>query len=306
MYYNGNFSTWQGLINSVRAALQANGWSLNGDAVLVKNGMNVRLEHQAESFFLVQCGTGSAPYPEPLPGGAPKGVKMMSWPASPINFPATYELHVFTDPDEVYLVINYNADKYQQVSWGRTQVSQVGGLGAWFTGSFHEEAPNTGDIKVYTSAGTDAVGFGWGGMGCGLFFDAYSAPLPTSYMHTGLDTTGWKKVSSGNGNMVGSGDPVAALLQALPSQFNQSTVLLPLMAVQRRLSQGQTIAADMVNARLCRIDNHLPGEIVTYGTDRWKVYPFHRKNADQRNGVPWITGANHSGTFGYAIRYSGP
>lgn len=45
---------------------------------------------------------------------------------------------------------------------------------------------------------------------------------------------------------------------------------------------------------------------MTYGTDRWKIYPFHRKNAAVRNGVSWSTGADHSGTFAYAIRYTGP
>lgn len=93
----------------------------------------------------------------------------------------------------------------------------------------------------------------------------------------------------------------------LPSAYNQNTVLLPLQVPQRRLSKGLTIVADFVHARLCRIDNHLTGEIVSYGGDDWKVYPFYRKNTDERNGgQQWYpVPTNHSGTFGYAIRYTG-
>ena len=302
-YYTGNFSSFATLKNSVETALQANGWGLNGDGVLEKNGMYLRLTATAAQLLL-QAGTGSAT--GALPGAAPNGVKIMDFEGSPMNFPATYDLHVNTGPDEVFLVVNYNADKYQQLSWGKSNVQQIGGTGMWFSGSFHENAASNQNHLVYTSADASYFGFGWSGMGCGLFAEYYTQALGCSYVHTGLDTTAWRRVYSGDGNLIGSGDPVAGLLQALPSMFNQNTVLLPLLVSQRRLSQGQTIVVDMANARLCRNDNHLSGEIVEYGADKWKVYPFHRKNADVRNGVAWSTGANHSGTFAYAIRYTGP
>lgn len=302
-YYTGNFSSFASLKNSVETALQANGWGLNGDGVLEKNGMYLRLTATAAQLLL-QAGTGSAT--GALPGAAPNGVKIMDFEGSPMNFPAIYDLHVNTGPDEVFLVVNYNADKYQQLSWGKSNIEQIGGTGMWFSGSFNENAASNQNHLVYTTGDASALGFGWLGMGCGLFFEYYNQSLSCSFIHTGLDDTKWRSVYSGDGNLVGSGDVVAGLLQALPSMFNQNTVLLPLLVTQRRLSQGQTIVADMANARLCRNDNHLAGEIVTYGTDRWKVYPFHRKNADVRNGVSWSTGANHSGTFAYAIRYTGP
>lgn len=306
MFYTGNFSSFVTLKASMEAALQNHGWALNGDGTLVKNGMYVRLVASTIYQIAAFAGTGSSLPPAPLPGAPAYGVKIMNFSGSPMNFPATYDLHVFEDTDEVYLVVNYNGDKYQQLSFGKSRVNQVGGTGMWLTGSFRSDVVQAATHLVYTSASDSYVGFGWSGMGCGLFHEAYNAPLGCSYIHTGLDTTGWKQVGTSDGNLLGSGDPMAALLQSLPSQFNQSTVLLPLLAVQRRLSKGQTVAADLENARLCRNDNHLSGEIVTYGTDRWKVYPFHRKNAAVRNGVPWSTGSDHTGTFAYAIRYTGP
>ncbi|WVW77533.1 structural protein [Stenotrophomonas phage vB_SmaS_Bhz60] len=306
MFYTGNFTSFETLKTSIETALQNHGWGLNGDGTLEKNGMYVRLVAGTIYQIAAFAGTGSSLPPAPLPGAPAYGVKIMNFSGSPMNFPATYDLHVFEDTDEVYLVVNYNGDKYQQLSFGKSRVDQVGGTGMWLTGSFRSDTVQAATHLVYTSAGGSSAGFGWSGMGCGLFFDAYNAALGCSYIHTGLDTTGWKTAGSNDGNLLGSGDPMAGLLQALPSQFNQSTVLLPLYATQRRLSKGQTIVADLQNARLCRNDNHLSGEIVTYGTDRWKIYPFHRKNAAVRNGVSWSTGADHSGTFAYAIRYTGP
>lgn len=302
-FYTGNFSSFASLKNSVETALQANGWVLNGDGVLNKSDMYLRLTATTPQLLL-QAGTGSAT--GALPGAAPNGVKIMDFTGSPMNFPATYDLHINESPDEVFLVVNYNADKYQQLSWGESTIQQIGGTGMWFSGSFNEAAASNQNHLVYASTYQYSAGFGWSGMGCGLFFEAYNQSIACSYIHTGLDTTGWRRVNNGDGALVGSGDVVAGLLQALPSQFNQNTVLLPLMAVQRRLSQGQTVVADLVNARLCRNDNHLSGEIVEYGGDRWKVYPFHRKNADVRNAVQWSTGSNHTGTFAYAVRYTGP
>ena len=306
MFYTGNFNSFETLKTSVQTALQNHGWGLNGDGTLEKNGMYVRLDAGTIYQLAAFAGTGTSTPPLPLPGAAPFGVKIMNFSGSPMNFPAIYDLHVFDDTDEVYLIVNYNGDKYQQLSFGKSRVDQVGGTGMWLTGSFRSDVVQAATHLVYTDAGASYAGFGWSGMGCGLFFERYNAPLGCSYIHTGLDTTGWKKVDSVDGGLLSSGDPMAGLLQSLPSQFNQSTVLLPLYAVQRRLSKGQTIAADLQHARLCRNDNHLSGEIVTYGTDRWKIYPFHRKNAAVRNGVSWSVGADHTGTFAYAIRYTGP
>ena len=85
-YYTGNFSSFATLKNSVETALQANGWGLNGDGVLEKNGMYLRLTATAAQLLL-QAGTGSAT--GALPGAAPNGVKIMDFTGSPMNFPAT-------------------------------------------------------------------------------------------------------------------------------------------------------------------------------------------------------------------------
>lgn len=296
-FYTGNFSSFASLKSSVETALQANGWSLSSD-VLSKAGMFLKLTAATEELT-AEAGTGSSG--GDITGAAPL-VKLLDPTDSPINFPATYDLHINTGTEEVFLVVSYNADKYQQLSWGKSRVEQVDGSGMWITGSF--SAAEYANSLVYMAGDHYHVGSSFSGQGLGLFAQSYNAPQ-CSFVHTGLDEESWKTVGAYDGDLTGSGDCMAALLQSLPSQFNQNTVLLPLYAVQRRLSNGQTIVVDMEHARLCRIDNHLAGEIVEYGGDNWKVYPFHRKNADDRNGIPWSTGGNHSGTFGFAVRYTG-
>lgn len=300
MITSGNFSTFASLKTSVETALQAAGWTLS-DGILSKSGLYFRLTATTSALSL-EAGTGQTGVT--LDGAAPTAVKIMDYTAAPMNFPASYDLHIFNSPDEVFLIVNYNADRYQQLAFGKSDVNQIGGSGAWFTGTFAASASATAPTRVvYINVNDSDIGTWGGDMSLGMFFEAYQSSGNSSYIHTGLDTTTWRTMGTTDGTLVGAATQVAALLHALPSQFNQNTVLLPLNITQKRLSQGQTLVASMRNARLCRIDNHLAGEIVPYGGVDWKVYPMHRKNADVRNGVSWNTGSQYSGTFGYAIRY---
>lgn len=302
MFYTGNFSTFASLKTSVETALQTEGWTLS-DGILSKSGVYVRLTSNVD-WLQLEGGTGQTG--STLDGAQVKSSRILSHAGAVFNFPATYDLHIFDSPDEVYLVVNYNSDRYQQLSFGKSNVLQIGGTGAWFTGSFNSDHSPLTNNKVYMLVDNSSVGSSYSGYQLGLFFESDQTGAWASSIHTGLDTTSWKVPYNGDGNLHGSGDVVAGLLTSLPSDYNQNTVLLPINVAQKRLSQGLTIVASLVNSRLCRNDNHLAGEVVPYGGEDWKVYPFHRKNSDQRNGVPWSTGADHSGTFAFAVRYTGP
>lgn len=302
MFYTGNFSTFASLKTSVETALQTEGWTLSS-GILSKSGVYVRFTSNVD-YLQMEAGTGQAG--STLNGAQTFGVRIMSHIGAVFNFPASYDLHIFDSPDEVYLVVNYNSDRYQQISFGKSNVLQIGGTGNWFTGSFNSTQTPAGNQRVYMSVNNESLGSSFAGYQLGLFFECDTTNSPGSSIHTGLDTTSWKTVYANDGNLQGAGDTVAGLMASLPSDYNQNTVLLPVHVPQKRLSQGITIVASLVNVRLCRNDNHLAGEIVPYGGEDWKVYPFHRKNADQRNGVAWSTGADHSGTYAFAVRYTGP
>lgn len=299
-FYTGNFSSFASLKTSVESALGTEGWS-SSNGILSKSGVYVRLTATADQLLL-EAGTGQTG--STLDGSVSS--KILSHVGAPFNFPAAYDLHVFNSPDEVYLVVNYNADRYQQLSFGKSNVEQIGGTGAWMSASFNSGRSAANNQLVYMAASGESLGASYSGFSLGLFFEHDGTNVPSSAIHTGLDSTGWKTVYLNDGNLHGAGDVVAGMMASLPSDYNQNTVLLPINVAQKRLSQGLTIVASLVNARLCRNDNHLAGEVVEYGGESWKVYPFHRKNADQRNGVAWSTGADHSGTYAFAIRYTGP
>lgn len=172
MIYSGNFSSFGSLQTSVETALQTEGWTLDS-GILSKSGVFVRLTANATSLTL-EGGTGQAA--ATLNGAAAFGVKIMDYTAAPMNFPATYDLHIHDNPDEVYLVVNYNADRYQQLSFGKSDVEQIGGTGAWFTGTFRSDANAAAASRlIYINTYGNGIGTLGGDMGLGLFFESYQA-----------------------------------------------------------------------------------------------------------------------------------
>src|SRR5690606_36130844 len=97
------------------------------------------------------------------------------------------------------------------------------------------------------------------------------------------DTTDWNVTPGNSDGQLGGPSYCASLLAALPNLFNESSPLIPVKAVVNRTSNGQTIAATLRNLRHVRIDNLLPGEIITLGAEQWKIYPHYRKDNNERN-----------------------
>ncbi len=317
-YITGTAASFADLKTAIENACTANGWTLSS-GILSKNGCFFQLvAGTSGGYAQLQLFGGTSQTGTTLNGQPPSnyGAKICSNNGNVISFPINYEIHLFTNPDEVYCIINYNSDFYQQLSFGKSDVPGIGGTGAWFTGAKRSDQTLTDDtygFKVFMFvswpdvAGTLSID----GYGLGLFFDnpTQGGSYFPSFVHTGLDATPWRSGNSGNNALTGyrgAGMQVGSLLMQLPNLYNNANVLLPIKPVALRSSGGVTIIANPKNARYLRIDNVVPGEIITFGAEQWKCYPFHRKDSTARNGVAWAaTGATHSGTFGYAIRYTG-
>ena len=99
--------------------------------------------------------------------------------------------------------------------------------------------------------------------------------------------------------------PVNPLVSLLPNGWNSEAVLIPIRAYKQRFESKISITADLVHARYTRVDNYAPGEIIAIGGQRWKIFPWYRKDSTARQGTGGWRGA-HSGTLGWAIRYEGP
>lgn len=304
MFYTGSAASFAALKTQIESALSANGWTVSG-GIISKGDLYFQLVADTYGLTLL-AGTGASG--GALTGACPKSVKMMDFTLSPMTWPATYDIHVLDDPDEVYVVINYNVDKYQHLNFGRSNVAGVGGTGAWFTGSWDASVNRTSSQnKVYTSINYSQVGVAAYGLAGGFFFTT-TTTLPNqhaSFIHQGLEGVAWAYQYGPTVGYLKGPEHLASLFHALPSLSSQGTVLLPITPLLIRGSQGQTMVAALAHARYCRIDNYVPGSVVSYGPDEWKLYPLYCKNTAARNGVSYVTGADHSGTFGVAIRYTG-
>ncbi len=303
-YITGTAASFADLQTALQNACTANGWTLSS-GILSKNGCFFKLSN-ASNYLRIDGGTGQSG--STLTGSPAYGQMIGSITGYVVNFPINYEIHLFENPDEVYCVINYNSDFYQQISFGKSDVPGIGGTGAWFIGSYRSDVSLTNALNrlVYMSASPSTCGTTpYSGLACGLFF-CQSAAGSGGYVHCGLDSVGWKQEGS---TTAGSGlygiSYAAGLLTAMPNLSNNANVLVPIKAIQYRNDNGRTIVLNLRNSRYMRIDNVVPGEIITFGAEQWKCYPAYRKDATVRDGVGYPTGAQHSGTWGYAIKYTG-
>lgn len=303
-FVQGVAQNYADLAGALEAALLANGWSKTG-AVLHAGGCHVTLAVVGTTIVLTGgTGVSGTALQEPGPGVRIGTAGVMS-----ITFPATYHIAVHGSPSEVALHVNYDVDKWQWLAFGEGTIS-VPGSGGWHAGSF------AGD-RAPTSLWANPVGNLYGGNAgrftAGLFHgDPGGSYGAGSYIHTGVDGSEWVSASSGHLPSVSSAHISIyneELLKRTPSALNAAAVLLPAQVWQARAGNTASLVGDFAHFRVLRIDNHVPGEIISYGSDRWRVYPYYRKNAAERDGGNWSSSnfaQAHTGTMGMAVRYDGP
>lgn len=309
-YVTGSAATFADLKTAIETACTGNGWTLDS-GILSKDGCYISLSATTGELVLRGGNGQSGSVLIDIPDTTFPQVQLVSPASDPIVFPISYEIHLFDSPNEVYCVINYNSGFYQQLSFGQSNMPGIGGSGNWFTGAYVADATaSTADYgqKCFCASSEYYWGsYGYGACNMWGLFACQGGSYSSSFLHCGLDSVEWLDT---NGRALENGtrlppDYCASLMNSLPNASNQATILLPIKCVKPRSSGGRTIVANLNNARYTRIDNIVPGEIVTFGSEQWKVYPMLRKDVTNRNGVSWPIGATHSGTFGYAIRYTG-
>jgi hypothetical protein len=297
-YVTGSAADMTALMTALRSACTANGWTLAGD---VLHRGNVYVRTQVVSNYLTLLGGTGIDGSNNLTGAAGGGVVRVGRPSTgvaDISWPITYHIFIGASPDEVYLVASYNIEMFQFLAFGQSSVTGLPGTGVWFTGSLSTITWSTSAWITITSSN--------GGSSSGLSMAPWwttvnYAGMLNQFVHHGLDALTWNT----NSGRVPSGSlGIAAMTGALPNAWNSEAVLLPIQVWLPRSSGNKvSLVADLAHARYLRVDNHNPGDIITIGSDAWMVFPFYQKNATVRAGGSSI---NHTGTFGWAIRYDGP
>ncbi|EPL63734.1 hypothetical protein B382_04615 [Stutzerimonas stutzeri B1SMN1] len=291
-YYSGSAVDMAAVRTALVNACTAEGWSWDGgNEVLSKGSIYVRL--RVVSGYLELLGRTAA-----VSGDAPSVVRIGQLAATPVTYPAAYEIFVFDT--EVYLVINYSVDYYQWCAFGISNVEGLPGTGMWLGATL--EANNPTGISITNSDGNETSNT----VTPALFWATriqLGSRNRNCYVNSGLDSEGWNLTLAGSNIQIGVSHLVP-LIALLPNSWNSEAVLLPIRCYKPRPSSKISLIADLEHARYTRVDNYLPGQVIVIGDDRWKVFPWYLKNTAGRNGGNG--GISHTGTFGWAIRYEGP
>lgn len=305
-YFTGTAPSFADLKTAIYNACTANGWTLSND-IISKSGCFFKLT-SAATYLEIDAGTSQSG--STLTGDKPslRG-RLQSYSNVPMSFPINYEIFLTTEPEEVICVINYNSEFYQHLFFGKSDIPDIGGTGAFFSANACSGGEtSTGFLRI--GASTKARIDTWAvsnKMSLGFFNEGSwsSGSDKSSFVHCGLDSAKWCSVTDSYPNKLHacSGmNNVASLLTSLPNLLNAANILLPVKAIKQRSSGGLTTIVNMRNARFCRIDGITPGETLVYGSEQWKFYPLYLKNFLVRNGAGQGTDALHSGTFGIAYR----
>lgn len=291
-FVSGSASSMADLAAAILAACAANGWSQSGN-VLYKGNLYVEIT-SAAAYVNFRAGTGQS---GGVLSGAATNIRMLSNANMQVwTFPVVYEVHLLTDPDEVYVVVNHDTTKFQFAAWGQSTVPDIGGTGMWISATCGNVTGGGSGFQGFTGTyewgGSNAVGFALFGQFTG------QTDRRNSYIHTTFDgTTAWRHNPCAFRN-------TWPLVDVQPNAWNGETVLIP-MPASLVWSSGEkvSIVAHPAHVRSCRITNHLPFDIVNIGGELWRLYPWRQKNTASPNGV---SNQDHSGTWGFAVRYTGP
>ena len=289
-YYSGSANDMAAVRNALINACVIEGWAWNdSNEVLSRDSMFLRL--QVASGFLTLLGRTS------ISGGdAPSVVRIGNIGTEPITFPLVYDLFVFSN--EVYLVVNYSVSRFQWCAFGLSTVLGLPGSKMWLGATLEANNPSGSEpISIDSDSGWSRNN----SVTPALFWATQisSSRNRNYWVHSDIDGQGWWPAQTLDGSRIGIGH-ISELIRLLPNSWNAEAVLLPLRCYKVRLSSKISLIVDCEAARITRIDNYEPRQIINIGNEKWMVFPWYKKNTTTRDGG---TNIAHSGTFGWAIRY---
>lgn len=300
-YITGTAATLDDIIAAIQSACTSNGWTLTND-ILSKGTCFVRIWKPSATRIQVSAGRGQT-------GGAgstltgitnagPRGVGNKFF-NQPFSFPMTYFIHVFANPDEVYVFLNYNSTYYARLMFGQSNVAGLVGTGNYYDASFNPSNPDdtqTGYPDLRISSGVGSTAF------CPYPFSNESGYLggDSGLDHSLTANPAWSGVHFTWFNY--------PLLVASPNAWNGESVLLPARGYVS-MSGYNALVAELQNMRFLSMDNLDPQQILTIGTDKWKIYPCWRKGTRANfnsSGNTNPANPTDSSVYAVAIRYDGP
>lgn len=288
-YYNGTVANLSGLLTALTTACVTDGWTYAGGE-LVKHGcyfpITVDVYSGAYSRLAMQI-------KDPVTSAVStiSSIKEMS--NVVISFPAEY--HIFSFDKEVYCVLNIQPGVYAWIAFGSSTIS-VPGTGAFLSASCSGTTSTIDErnFPVFFGSGTSIVNALYQ---ASSFDSGYPHLYPFKTTSNGYLLTA-PALSSWYGGAYGVG-------ASQPNAFSGESILTPMLAFVDRESSKVGLVLATEHARHVRIDNYEDEQIITYGSDKWMILPWKKRNSSARDTVSNYTNGD-TGTFGWAIRYEGP
>ena len=214
-------------------------------------------------------------------------------------WPLTYHLSANTNPDIIVCTLVYNINECQTLIFGNIKKIHDS---AFTGGGFYFGTHRLwyGVNGIYTLADNSLLSYG------------YSSPLPfipytpnsginigsSECLHAELDGVVW--ATRDYGCVLGLTN--VCNLARSPNTYNSQTHLVPVSIYLQYASGYRGYLGQLEHIRYLRNDNYEVGDIITIGTDKWKVFPAWKKSITNRSGGSTA----NSGTLAYAVRYDGP
>lgn len=303
-YQTGTAATPTALKAIIESFATTNGWTVSGN-VLSKGDIHAIQTVTEPTTISIQGANSSDGLTEPCPYTRSINVAAPNW-------PITYYLFYHPTPDMLVGVIKYGTDKVQTFIYGdivKVHASAFVGGNLVFASDGDENRTILFPSVYNNFTSIDAY--------CGTDSSFHYTRPFIPFFHN--KSSGW--VYPGNGlcakidGKVWDGADATYIPQCFASQrtlyslyfspntWNSQTHLIPIEIMYAMSSGTVEYLGYLEHIRYVRVDNYNLGDIITLGSDKWKVFPWFKKNTSYRNGEHTVAS---SGTVGLAVRYDGP
>ena len=292
-YQTGSFSSFADLQTTVESFCTTNGWTLTA-GVLAKAGCHVKVISDASNRLLINVGDGDDGFGT-LTNPVPYTFRMLTSRAGQsISFPATYHLFSLSDPEHIFLVINYNVSWCQHMAFGNVKKYGTWSGGQIASSTFYSDTSTQKVPDYYTYFYST---YSINGGGAYLYFIRkrinYTAN-PSAGMLCDIDDVSWLVNTDGSapeGVGVFAGSSLAMPYLNKSNSINLQPAMFPAILTMSRPSNLRSVIATVPHVRYLRVDNYQPGDIIEVGSQKWMVFPHISVSF---NGAGW------------AIKYDGP